>query len=80
MTYATLPAIACETPAPLRIGATVRPLFNGEDTARRPINWDRLRGVLVDLWDDGGELRAEVRWHGGAPYPSRLPADWLTLD
>jgi len=63
----------------ITIGATVRPASNGEDTAGCLLHWNRLRGQVVDLWEDCGELRAEVRWTRRCPYPTRLPADWLAL-
>jgi hypothetical protein len=63
----------------ITIGATVRPANNGEDTAGRVLHWNRLRGQVVDMWEDCGELRAEVRWTSRCPYPTCLPADWLAL-
>jgi hypothetical protein len=59
------------------IGITVRPVSNGEDLHGRPIQWTQLKGRVIDLYQDCGELRAEVRWQQKAPYPSCLPVDWL---
>ena len=63
----------------LTVGAMVRPFSEGEDSAGRTLHWARLRGRVVDLWDDCGELRAEVRWQRQSPYPTRLPAYMLAL-
>jgi hypothetical protein len=67
------------TTTALAIGDIVCPRSNGEDASGRILHWKRLRGRVVDIWDDCGEARAKVRWFRSAPYPSQLPADWLAL-
>ena len=68
------PAMTVST---ITIGATVKPASNGEDAVGRVYAWNRLRGTVVDLWNDCGEVRVQVRWHQRAPYPTVVPAYFL---
>jgi hypothetical protein len=65
------------TATTLAIGTTVKPVNVGEDAVGRVYAWSRLRGTVVDLWSDCGELRAQVRWHQRSPYPTVVPAYFL---
>ncbi len=58
--------------APLSKGDRVRPACDGDK-----VNWSKLRGTVVDVWQDGQEMRAEVRWDRVCGYPTRLPVDLL---
>lgn len=60
----------------IKIGSIIRPAADGIDRA-----WTKLRGTVLDIWNDAGELRAEVRWHQsiGERYGTRVPVYLLTL-
>ena len=60
----------------IKIGSIVRPAADGINRA-----WTKLRGTVLDIWDDAGELRAEVRWHQsiGEQYGTRVLVHFLTL-
>ena len=60
----------------LTIGSIVRPANNGEDS-RGILKWTELRGKVIDVWYDCGELRAEVHWFQNAPYPTVVPSYFL---
>lgn len=57
-------------------GSVVRPAVDGDKRA-----WSRLRGVVVDVWQDGREQRAEVHWNSreGREYGTNVPVDLLEL-
>ena len=53
-------------------GDRVKPASQGDK-----VDWTKLRGTVVDVWQDGQEQRAEVRWDRVCGYPTRLPVDLL---
>jgi len=60
----------------IKKGSVVRPASDGDKRA-----WSRLRGIVLDVWDDAGEKRAEVHWNSreGASYGTHVPAHLLEL-
>ena len=60
----------------LKIGSIVRPANDGEDS-KGILKWTKLRGKVVDLWEDCGELKVQVRWFRKSPYPTVVPAYFL---
>lgn len=53
-------------------GDRVKPASKGDR-----FDWTKLRGIVVDVWADGQEDRAEIRWDRVCGYPMRLPVDLL---
>lgn len=60
----------------LTIGSIVRPANDGEDS-KGTLKWTKLRGKVIDVWYDCGELRAQVKWNQNVPYPTVVPSYFL---